>query len=140
MRSTDHDHDSLLSDLFEGPDVDAVVKTIRREKAAAKTRRRMAVGGTITALAVVACFFSLAGKPGEIRTVLQASTAREDAAAEVTETPSLPELPAGPINDEQLMALLKGHPAALVHLPSGKQQLLLVDDPHQGEDVSIISL
>ena len=140
MKSPDHDHESLLSDLFQGPDVEAVVETIRREKIAATKRRRMAAGATMFVVAAAACCFSLLDKPTDLRPVAHVAGEENKAQSVAVETTSTAEFPMERINDEQLIALLEGHPVALVHLPSGKQQLLLVEEQQQGEGASIISL
>ncbi|MGV3531327.1 MAG: hypothetical protein ACO1QR_03085 [Chthoniobacteraceae bacterium] len=140
MNSSDHDHESLLSDLFEGPNVEAVVATIRREKVAAQRRHRFAAGAAITLFVVCACLFSLIKRPSEVQPIAHFLPAQEAAPAQSAATSEPSAFPMEHINDEQLIALLEGTPVALVHLPSGEQRLLLMEDRGQGEAASIISL
>lgn len=137
MNPSDHHHDPLLGDLFDGPDVETVMAAIRREKAAAQRRRRFAAGAAITAFAVTALSFSLRERSSEMQSIAHVLAPEPAAPARLEEADAFPE---GRMSDEQLIALLEGHPVALVQLPSGKQQLLLVEDHGDGESASIISL
>ena len=140
MKSSDPNHEALLSDLYDGPAVEAVLGKIRQEKAAMQRRRRGAAGATIAVFAVAACFFSLREPSRETQRTAHLSPA----SGEVSPQTAAPATPAPfqveRINDEQLIELLEGNPVALVHLPSGEQRLLLMGKQQSEADSSIISL
>ena len=89
MKPSNHDHDSLLSDLFDGPDVESVLATIRKGKAAATKRRRIAAGAAIAAIAASACVFSLIESRGGASRIARHPTVEKQAPTDSAETTTL---------------------------------------------------
>jgi hypothetical protein len=108
-----HDsHRELLEDLYRapgtGPDCNAVLDMVRAHRAGRRRRRSAAVLGLLVTLAAAGFFL------------------RD------TTPPAPPLLAAKPppqlrhLNDDELLDLFAGQPAAIATLPDGTQRLLLV--------------
>jgi hypothetical protein len=129
MRPFEFDHEKLLDDLVGGPEEETILQAVRREKSARRRRRTAVVLVLPMAIMILVALtqwpLSQRGSDEQSRKIANTEPAA------LAEEPSAPVQENGRfqvdhIDDSELLALLDGHPVALVRLPSGEQQLLMV--------------
>jgi hypothetical protein len=105
-------HRELLDDLYPttgtGPDSDTILGMVRAHQAARHRRRSAAILGLLISLGAAAFF-------------LRGTTPK---APPLLVTKSPPQL--RHLNDDELLDMFAGQPAAIATLPDGTQRLLLV--------------
>ena len=108
----DNSHRELLDDLYPpsgaGPDYDIVLGMVRAHHTARRRRRSAAVLGLLILLGAAAFF-------------LRHTTPQAPPLLVAKPSPQLRQL-----NDDELLDMFAGQPAAIATLPDGTQRLLLV--------------
>ncbi len=95
-----------------GPTSGEIVSMLRRERQ--RRRRRHASAGLLVVVALTAGALLWNPQPVAVAPVVQAPPAREPIVIHR-------------VNDEELFALLKGTPVALMHRPDGGRTLLIIE-------------
>lgn len=122
MKPNDDQWQSLLNDVLPtnaataGPNDIELLAMVRTEQARRLRQRAMLSTAAIMLLGLLT-FIATSG-PRE-------TPARVEVAAAAPSVPALPSVQK--VNDEELLALLKGTPAALMEWPDGKKTLLIVE-------------